>query len=46
MVEFELVPESIEHESYIAMAREDMLPLQSSGIIIHIELIFSVKDFH
>ena len=46
MVEFELVPESIEQGSYIAMAWEDMLPLESSGIIIHIELISSVKNFH
>ena len=46
MVEFELVPERIEHESYLAMAWEDMLPLESSGIIIHIELMPSVKNFH
>ena len=44
MVEFELVPESIEQGSYSAMAWEDMLPLESSGI--HIELISSVKNFH
>ena len=44
MVEFELVPESIQQESYIAMAWEDMLPLESSGIMIHIELISSVKN--
>ena len=43
MVEFELVPESIEQGSYIAMAWEDMLPLESSGI--YIELISSVKRF-
>ena len=46
MVEFKLVPASIEQGSYIAMAWEDMLPLESSGIIIHIELNSSVKNFH
>ena len=36
MVELELVPESIEQGSYIAMAWEDRRPLESSGIIIDI----------
>ena len=34
MVEFELVAESMEQGSYIAMAWEDMLPLKSPGIVI------------
>ena len=46
MVEFELVPESIDQGSYIAMAWEDMLPLESSGIFIHIKIISSVTKFH